>query len=243
MKGLLQLGMVAILLFSVSAALSIWLYQSRHPDTDTSPSSKSEKPDRKVKEPERRPDKEPETKAPAKTEVLPMSVTDSANAIALRDREARLERRAAQIDLILRDLQTEREAVDALIKQVGLELKISNARSGEAEPKTPELEKKKAEIEATEKKNIERIASMYDSMAPESAAPILRQMADSGRLDTVVRILASMKERQAARILGELGDTTLAGQIVDRMRMLKLPGGSPSGPTLPASGTSRNPGS
>jgi flagellar motility protein MotE (MotC chaperone) len=240
MKFFVQLGLAALVLFSLSAAMSVWLYQSTKPTEDTGGEKAAKK---KERDPER-PDKEPtEAKTPAKTEP-PSDRTDSALA-ALRDREVRLERRAAQMDIILRDLQAQRDAVDALLKQVAIELKAAAARNSELEAKASDLEKQKVDLTAAERKNIERIASMYDSMAPESAAPILRQMADSGRLDTAVKVLSQMKERQAARVLAELGDPALAAQLIDRMRVLKaqnttatVPAGGPPRPSAPGTGPS-----
>ncbi len=244
MKFFVQLGLAALLLFSVSAALSVWLYQSSRPteksDSGEKAGKKPEKDaDRSDKRPER-PEKEPvERKSASKSEGGASDRIEPGALSAVRDREARVERRAAQIDIILRDLQVERDSVEALIKQVALELKMATVRNTELESKATDLEKRKVELDVSERKNIERIAGMYDSMAPESAAPILRQMADSGRMDTAVKILAQMKERQAARVLAELGDPALAAQLLDRLRGFKAQTAPALGPTLPAGGVSR----
>ena len=57
------------------------------------------------------------------------------------------------------------------------------------------------ELEGDEKDNIKKMAGMYDSMPPEGAAKILQEMSDSGSMDTAVKLLAMMKERQAAKVL------------------------------------------
>jgi flagellar motility protein MotE (MotC chaperone) len=80
-----------------------------------------------------------------------------------------------------------------------------------------------SDYDSQEKERIKQVASMYDSMEPASAAKILQTLSDSGNLDTAVKILASMRERQAARVLAELGDPTLAAQLVDKLRGLKKP--------------------
>ena len=48
-------------------------------------------------------------------------------------------------------------------------------------------------------------------------------MVDSGKMDTAVKILATMRERQAARILALLEDRTMAVQVLDRLKGLKRP--------------------
>jgi len=231
MKSLVQIAFVALLLFSVSAALSLWLNQSKQAAADPA----SEKTEKKNREGEKKNDKEPgESKSTPKSEGVPASPVDMAAAAALRENESRLRRRAEQMEVVLRDLQSERERVESLLKQVNTELKLSTARNSEVESKSADLEKKKVELDAAEKKNIERIAGMYDAMAPESAAPILRQMADNGRLDTAVKVLYQMKERQAARVLAELGDPALAAQLIERLRALKsqvVPAAGKTGPS------------
>lgn len=245
MKYALQIGLLAAMLFSVSAGLSIWLNRS---PTDTAHTQTGEEKAAKKatgKEAER-PEKDPaEPKTPPRPEPTPGAGSDAAAAAAVRDREARLEKRAAQIDLILRDLQAAREAHDALLRQVTAELKQAAGRVNEVEAKAADLEKKKVDLDAAEKKNLERMAGLYDAMAPETAGPILKQMADSGRMDTAVKVLALMKERQAARVLEALGDTMLAAQLLDRMRGLKATtglGAAPAGGGTPPPAPPRTPG-
>lgn len=96
-----------------------------------------------------------------------------------------------------------------------------SAKAGEIDTKIAEIQKKQADLDAIERKNIDKMAAMYDTMAPESAAKIVQQMADSGKLDTAVKILAQMKDRQAARVLAELTDVTLAAQLLDKLRLFK----------------------
>jgi flagellar motility protein MotE (MotC chaperone) len=147
--------------------------------------------------------------------------------------------RTEQVEIVLRDLQVERQVVENLLKQVNAEMKNASARSGELETLAAELERKRLEFAAAEKQNINKMAGMYDAMPPENAAPILKQMADSGKMDTAVKILVQMKERQAARVLAELNDAALAAQLLDRMRLLKPtppPGVVPPPGAVPAGG-------
>ncbi|HEX4611428.1 MAG TPA: hypothetical protein VH092_24760 [Urbifossiella sp.] len=241
MKFLVQVGLVAVTLFSVSAALSVWLYQSRLPQSADADHDKVQKAKGKEPESERPAPKESE-KTPRPVDLGPTPAGADQTALSvLRDREARADRRAAQVELVLRDLQFEREANETLLRQAATELKQAAAKAAEAAtaPRPADVEKLRAEAEAAEAKNIDRMSKLFDSMAPEAAAPILLQMANSGKLDTAARVLVQMKERQAARLLGELGDTNLAAQLLDRMRLLRpLPG---TGAT-PAGGAALPPG-
>jgi hypothetical protein len=69
---------------------------------------------------------------------------------------------------------------------------------------------------------------------------MLKQMAESGRLETAAKILSLMKDRNSARVLAELSDPALAAQLLDKMRGIKAastsPPPRPGGSTLPAGG-------
>jgi flagellar motility protein MotE (MotC chaperone) len=236
MKNFLILGLLAALLFSVSAGLSLWQNQSKkeaeagEKDKEKAASKHPAKPE--AKEP-------PETHAPPKAGHAPGTAPAAGpdSSAILADRESRLRLRSEQVEMVLRDLQVERQVIENMLKQVNAELKNVSNRSTELEAVAADLERKRIEFNATEKQNITKMATMYDSMPPENAAPILKQMADSGKMDTAVKILAQMKDRQAARILAELNDASLAAQLLDKMRLLKptpAPGTVPAGGPPPA---------
>ena len=151
---------------------------------------------------------------------------------ALREQQRKLQDRTEQVNLILKDILVQKDANDVLIRQVLAELKNAEGRTGDLEMRAAELEKKKIDFDAAERKNIERIAGLLDAMAPESAAATLKQMSESGRLEVAAKVLALMKDRNAARALGELADPTLAAQLLDKMRMLKA--AAPPVPAVPA---------
>ncbi len=234
MKNFLILGLTALLLFSISAALSLWLNQGRYA-ADTSLST--EKAGKKNST-----EKDATEPHPQKTEsktAAGLGGTDPDSFAKLTDRERRLSLRADEINIILKDVLAQRDVIDTLIRQMVVELKTADGRVGDLEARAAELEKKKVDFDAAERKNIERIAGLLDAMAPESAAATLKQMADSGKLEIAAKVLSLMKDRNAARTLGELADPTLAAQLLDKMRLLKAatapltprPGG-----TVPAGG-------
>lgn len=239
MKAILQLGVVALVLFSASAAMSVWLNQfGKATETPaTAPDPKAAKGDdkhgadkhgEKDKHGDKTAGEKADPKGGSKTDHGPGA--DPTAVLALREREARLERRQAQMDLVLRDLQAQREAYDNLAKLVATEVKTAAAKATDTDAKIADIQKKQADLDAIERKNVEKMATMYDSMAPESAARIVQQMADSGKLDLAVKILGQMKERQAARVLAELPDATLAAQLLDKLRLLKRPAKTPATP-------------
>lgn len=239
MKNFLILGLLAMLLFSVSAGLSIWLNQSKQPE-QTEKDKDKDKDKAVAKGPKSGDPKETtDVKSSPKVDSPPPSSPET-TAKYIKEQQAANERRAAQLDLIVRDLQTQREATEAALARVMNELKNVSTESTKLDALADELKKKKLEFEAGEKKNIEKIAAMYDAMTPETAAPILKQMADTGRLDMAAKILVQMKERKVAPILEAMNDPALALQILDRVRNLRPlngPAAAPAPtPVIPAKG-------
>jgi hypothetical protein len=230
MKNFIILGLTALLLFAISAALSMWLNQGRYASENPSTEKSTKKGEKEAPEPKAKTETKPETG---------LGGVEPASLAALKDRENKLERRTDQVNLILRDALTERDNIDSLMRQVAAELKSAEGRVNDLDIKTAELEKKRIDFDTAERKNIERIASLMDSMSPESAASTLKQMADSGKLEVAAKVLVLMKDRNAARALGELSDPALAAQLLDKMRLLKAATPPttprPSGP-VPASG-------
>lgn len=169
---------------------------------------------------------------------------------AVHAREEQLNSRQQNLDLIFQDLRSERTTIDEQRKQVTALLKAVEQKMADLDRKATELETKRqettkeakqlkkniSEYQDQEKDRIKQVASMYDTMEPASAAKILQTLTDSGNLDTAVKILASMRERQAAKVLSELSDPLLAAQLVDKLKGLKKPGapGAPATPPAPA---------
>ncbi|MCS6866415.1 MAG: hypothetical protein RMJ56_15570 [Gemmataceae bacterium] len=235
MKNFLILGLLAMFLFSVSAALSLWLQQAKQQqetaekDKEKTPPPDKEKP---ALEKNGKPKEITEPKPPPATKEPPASPLSEADLKRLRDTEARLERRTAQIELVLRDLQTQRERNDYLLQQVMAELKNLPAETSKLDAMLKDLNNRTVEYNALEDANITKLATMYEAMAPEAAAPILKDMAEKGRMDTAAKILVKMKERNSARILESL-EPSLGSQLIDRMLRLRTTPTAPGAAKTP----------
>ena len=245
MKNILIMGLAALLFFSVSAGLSLWL---NGPVVKADPAAADAKvAPRKVKDKgksagdEHEPDmSKPIVRPkpqPGSEEVgqLASKVNDQLSVI--RDREARVERRQAQLDLIIQDIRAERGVIDGLRRSATVEIKNLGDKIAELEQKANELEQKRqatsksatelkskqGEQEENERQNYGKIGNMYDNMPPENSAKILQQMADMGKMEMAAKTLSQMKERQAAKVLAEISDPAVAAQLLEKMQGLKRP--------------------
>ena len=219
--------------------------EKNHPagSADHSPAASDHKGGPAVAPPERKP-------ARPETVQLPLSVRPAYavgveeaaqlaaglrdRTIVVREREMQMAVRKKQLELVQEDIRSERAAMDDLRKQVTEEMKAAEERLAAAERAHAEVEHERqtmngrvTQMEVQEKDNIKKMGSMYDSMAPESAAKILQQMTDTGKMDTAVKLLGVMKERQAAKVLAEMSDPSLAAQLSEKLKGLKRPASQP----------------
>ncbi len=239
MKKLLLYGLAATALFALSATVSLYLLPGKPVAADSSKAGAAKTSES--------PGKSGETEPAEKLRPLVKSATPDTEQTAqllqaLRDREKAVKekedqtsQRRKQMELVYQDIRGERAVLDDLRKQISEELHEVGKKLVEVDKKSGDLDKQKQtvgkdiadlqkrqlDLVATEQKNIDKLAKVYESMAPESAARIIQQMSDTGRLDTAVKVLSLMKERQAAGILDQLTDPGLAGQITEKIRLIK----------------------
>lgn len=160
---------------------------------------------------------------------------------SVKTKEQQLTVRQKNLEVIYQDLKSERGSLDELRTKVDAELKALVEKLASLEEKSAdvnqqrqklgesakEIKQSMLEIDSVEQNRIKQMAAMYDSMEAEAAAELMQQMADSGKMDMAVKILSSMRERQAARLLSQLGDRTTTVQLLERLKTLKKPAAAP----------------
>lgn len=162
----------------------------------------------------------------------------------VREREEQLAARKKMIELIQEDIRGERTALDELRSQIKNEIEALNEAVDNVEKQrgnldeerqkisknTQEMESRIVQLQKEEQDNLKKMSGMYNSMAPEIAAKILQNLADTGKMDTAVKVLGQMQERQAAKVLAELTDAGLAAQLVEKLKGLRRIPTRPSEP-------------
>jgi flagellar motility protein MotE (MotC chaperone) len=250
MKKIVAVFLAGCVLFSLSAGVSWFLQQKQQKaaESEEAPSLATLKPGKNIKPfaagpAETVPSKgnlRPALRTPANAEtesVAQMASNLRYQVEAVKAREQQLSVRQKNLELIHQDMRKDRDTLTDLQKQVSEEMKALvnrltalEAKSAEVTQKSDkvteqvkEAQKSILEFETVEQSRIKQMAAAFDTMESASAAQILTQMVDSGKMDTAVKILATMRERQAARILALLEDRTMAVQILDRLKGLRRP--------------------
>jgi flagellar motility protein MotE (MotC chaperone) len=255
MKKLLVVGVTSLVLFVLSATASYFWQQKQKSGLGTDASVKdgsaskdagkhssssltSSSHDDSAPRAAVRPPYNPGTE-----EIARMTSELRTRLATVREREEQLTARKKMVELIQDDIRGERSALDELRTQIKSELDALNEAVEGAEKQrssldeerqkisknTQEMEARIVQLQKEEQDNLKKMSGMYNSMSPEVAAKILQNLADTGKMDTAVKVLGQMQERQAAKVLAELTDAGLAAQLVEKLKGLRrLPANSDS---------------
>jgi flagellar motility protein MotE (MotC chaperone) len=249
MKKLLVVGVTSLILFVLSAAASYFWQQKlkgvaapethskaevSHKDAAKHASAPAALSNANHDESAPRPAVRPAYNAGTE-EIARMTSELRTRLASAREREEQLAARKKLIELIQDDIRGERTALDELRTQIKNEMEALNEaidgvekQRGSLEEErqkvsknTQEMESRIMQLQKEEQDNLKKMSGMYNSMSPESAAKILQNLADTGKMDTAVKVLGQMQERQAARVLAELTDAGLAAQLVEKLKSLR----------------------
>ncbi len=174
---------------------------------------------------------------PSVESVAQLAATLRQQQETVRTREQNLLIRQKHLEVIHLDLKNERKTLDDLRQQVSDEMKALAEKMDALEKKATELDKKKQdlskqsqevkqtifEVDGVEQKSIKKMAETFNAMEAATAAELLQQMADGGKMEMAAKILATMQERQAARVFSEMEDRGTVIQLLDKMKGLKRP--------------------
>lgn len=246
MKRVLLYLLIGAILFGVSAGASWWWQQHRRPG-ETAPGSAT--PDQNAAaSPAADADSGEAGGAGAASERVAVRLPQSHQVEAavqlmttlekrreeLRRQEELLNTRQKNLELLYNDIRAERAALDALRKQISEEMRILEEQARKLDEKRQDLLRQKEEVaervkdfegsirlfEDNERKNLETLAERVSNMAPESAAKLFEHMANTGNMDTAVKLFSLVRDSRAAKILEQM-PPDLATQIIERVKNLK----------------------
>jgi hypothetical protein len=153
----------------------------------------------------------------------------------LQERENALDERERQMMLEAKDLEARQAEVDGLMAHVNdtivqaesLLSSINKKRLELAEDKKSfDEQKEQFESEtgltpADQEKNEKQAAGLIQSMNPDTAANVIRELANDGKMDYALALLEKMEQRNGAKILEAINDKTLIAEITDKLRARK----------------------
>lgn len=246
LKNIIITCLVAALLFAVSAGISLYL---QGPASQPGAGKDKDAAKGEVKAGKEGANEKPARKSedlPPLVTAPPASTNEQAARLlarlqekeqALKAREEAARKQEGRLEIVLEDIRGERALLDLLRKQIAAELArltdkqatVARKASGlevqkkEAAKLLADMRARQIELEKGESTNLTKMASLADSMPPEKAAAVIKQLADSGKVDTAVKLLGQMKASRAAQVLAEITDAALAAQLLEKMLGLKRP--------------------
>lgn len=246
MKNLVIIALSSLLLFSVSAGLSLWLKQSKEEAAQLAESKKDDKEKKSAAKDEHgksteKTEKEAHKETPA--DAAKSTSADHAHSAAddVGAKRDKLDKLKQQFEIVQHDLRLQQEALSKLLQQVAVESKAVKALADDAENRATILKTEKDTVEkALEKANekvdkadktskaaqgndaydaasLEKTAQIIEKLDPEVAATMLQAMADKGNLDSAVKILSKMKDAKVATILSSMKDKEFGTQLVNKI--------------------------
>ena len=161
---------------------------------------------------------------------------------ALAQREEDIKHQQARLKLALDDLQGSRQEFDGLRAQVRDAMAQGESLLRRLEAERSDFEMRQQQATATDNKttasapsqvdetaNLKKISGWLQSMQTDKAADLLRNLSNDGNMDSAVKLLSNLEERNAAKILsammasGEPSDTTLVAQLTEAFREHQRP--------------------
>ena len=251
MKKLMIVGLTSVILFGLSGTAS-WYFQhqkqleqqqAEHPEAGPHKLASAPLKPNQPPSPEGHPGGESSRVAArpiytAKTDEFEKLNSEMRNRMTeVRETERQLTSRKQQLDLIQQDIRGERTAIDELRQQVKKELEAvqvaladldrqksaMKADQGKLSKASEALKGQETRLEKDDLDTLKKMAPIYNSMSAESVGKILKQYADTGKIDIAAKILSMMQGKQGSKVLDELKDPVLAAQLLEKVKSLRSP--------------------
>ncbi len=236
MKNLMMALIVGVLLYAGSAAAS-WYLMNQQPEpmlaeSELEEASKDITPIGVAaeKQPQLPVGVRPDLPLTVET-VLELSESIRRKEQELIDREKAIEKSEQNIKMLFEDLKIERAELNALMEGIETKLRVAQNSTDELRlenqqlaTKTEELAKlnqRKAQQQADGEPMLDEIGQRvktakpwFEGLEDEQAANYLKEFANNGELQFAVRLLKSLQQRKASKILAAFNDPEFVQQLL-----------------------------
>ncbi|MEM7454262.1 MAG: hypothetical protein AAF456_07890 [Planctomycetota bacterium] len=146
----------------------------------------------------------------------------------LMQREEEIAKEEQRVMLLFRDLETERDELQAFSDGIDTRIESLNAMGAAMRQLLDDLDQRKIEVAALERNagvddesqrqemynRVNEVKDWFESLEAEQAARYLKDMANNGKLDFVAALLDRMPTRQKTKIVAAIDDEVLIGQLI-----------------------------
>lgn len=154
---------------------------------------------------------------------------------SLRQREEELRKEELRLQLVQKDIEGQKREVEGILTQSQHAVKAAEdmllqvqqqqqalvAEKQQRQSELEEIRRTKETPDADKQTNTKKMAELLGSMKAEDAAEVLKNLADKGNTDYVLRLLDNIEQRDAAKILDALGNPELVADLTEGYQELK----------------------
>lgn len=148
----------------------------------------------------------------------------------LRKREDKIDKEKMRLKLAHKDIEARQLEIEGMLTQVNdtltagekllSEIKQASAKlSTEQQDVTTRIESLQQledDSQSGEQVSVKLVAGWIQSMKDTKAAAIIRELANDGKMDYALNLMAYIEERNAAKILAAMDDSVLAAELAER---------------------------
>lgn len=170
-------------------------------------------------------------------EIFRFGAINKKNIEQLRNQEQRLEKDKLRLKTAHIDIETRQREIEGMLIQVNDKLataekllddiKVAAERltteKQDVSKKLDELQQSEEDLNAGENVNVQMVASWIQNMKAEQAAEIIREMANDGKMDFGLKLLAQIEDRNVAKILAAMRDPILVAELAERLLSVNKP--------------------
>ena len=165
--------------------------------------------------------------------VLQMSDSIKRMEEKLLIREKKIKKEEQRIQMMIADMETEQDELTAFAESVELKVDMLNKKAQELNDLMAKLDERKSEVAKLEKNagvdqdskrqlmddKVEQVIPWFSSLDPKQASDYLKEFANNGKIEFTAEILNRLETRQKTKILGEMKDPVLVGQIIEALKV------------------------
>ena len=171
--------------------------------------------------------------APSAAELLPENAPlPNTDPKALASQEKKLDELAKELAVRLDDMRKRESRLAEREKRVGMAEEMLRKQCQELEGlrvamagPMQELKKAQEDLSASrvvvtkqEAVNIKKTATFFEKMEPAAGGKLLVEMVNNKQEDDAVKILRSLSDKTAAKMLGEISDKAVVAKLLDKLK-------------------------
>jgi chromosome segregation ATPase len=168
-------------------------------------------------------------------ELYRFLATNRGNLESLRQRQDEIRKEELRLQLVQKDIEGQKREVEGILTQTQQTLEAAEQMLAQIQQERQSLASERQQHQQElnnlqsvkdvpdedRQTNIKKMAELLGQMTAEEAAEVLKNLANKGNTDYVLRLLDNIEQRDAAKILDALGDPALVAELTENYQELR----------------------